>query len=997
MLNALIVSTNRRLADALSRAISLEEGDPSVVGSFQAAVDALQHQRYRLIFLEVGIEDIDIPTSVAVIRETCEPDTPKVVALLDDPLASKHDLARAGFDDVLRIPLELADIALLIRSAERSANLRDLTGTTDRTGDAPILRQLSLDLAWSTTLEQQAQHGLKAACKLLGTERGAIWVRDPDDRKLKCVTQSGLSDDYGALGGATLNFLSSDEWLEISRRPVFATESSRKSGATSELIRREKLRNSLTAALFTPECVIGSLVLFDLPTEAAEPDEEALQLIDTVTAITAMAIDQSRLGADLRNSEATYRQLVEEMPHGVFVHDAQGNFLMSNSAIESICGYSGGDLALMSLFDLLRDGPGGQDGKLLDEVLSELARQRPDDDGFGEMFGPVTLNFAGADGRPIEAELYFRSLRLDGRDGELWIQAMARDVTNEVRTLRQLEALRGVAESLGGIDDEHQALKEALSQISHSIDYVHASVWRLSPDGRELLCAAQHGVERSELLARPDNGPVGEALASRRTIHIRGLHDYADAGAVNRQVAGIAVVPIYVAGQAAGALELQNGAGIRINDGDLDLLKSAGVHIAGRFERLDLIQQIQKLDQQDATTGLDNRRTFYQRLNAACDRAGDRSVSLLHIDIDGFKGLNDTYGHVVGDELLHQIGETIRGHLAPPYNLARYGGDEFCVILPGIGRDEISAAAEEIRIGVATQLFKAEDQLEHLTVSIGVATMPDDVERPDKLIAAACDASLMAKQAGRNQVYQSNSAFGELSMQQEQLVKSLRQSPQHTLSLLVRAMDERLDERSGHAARVARLAMTLGDHLGMEGQDLDHLGVAGYIHDIGMFLIPDELLRKPVDLSNSERERLAIVPAVAHRLLSQVSLPGSVSLAVVHQYEHWDGTGYPGRLGGTSIPLAARIIAVADALDAMTSPRAHRDPLALPEVMANLRAESGTRFDPDVVAAAEMVYDEADPSIKDVKTAFLQNSLVDLGVTPSLERASAPSGNTTSR
>ena len=166
----------------------------------------------------------------------------------------------------------------------------------------------------------------------------------------------------------------------------------------------------------------------------------------------------------------------------------------------------------------------------------------------------------------------------------------------------------------------------------------------------------------------------------------------------------------------------------------------------------------------------------------------------------------------------------------------------------------------------------------------------------------------------------------------------------------------------------------------MAGEELDHLGVAAYMHDIGMFLISDELLRKPIDLSKSERERLAIVPAVAHRLLSNVSLPTAVSLAVVHQYEHWDGTGHPGRLAGTSIPLAGRVIAVADAVDAMTSSRAHRDPLPVPAILASLREESGSRFDPDVVAAAELIFDESAPDIRDVKTTFLQDSLELLGV-----------------
>ena len=980
MIDVLIISKNHDLRSSISKAIEVEGGKPHIAISIETAIEVIREVSPPLILLEDGIGDSGAKETVSRLRDSFSTREPRILALVDDPFASKRELLNAGYDDLIRIPFDLSDLALLLHSAHRFAQKSTDVLPNPEAVDATLLRQLSLDLAWSTTLEQQAAYGLNAACKLLGVERGAVWVRDSSDRMLRCATQVGLSDEYSALGASSLNFLGQEEWVELSRRPEFDPRADEWTGASADLAAQEGISSSLTAALFTPSNVIGALILYDLPGVDEDLGEECIQLVETITAITAMAIDQTGLRDDLSNSEATYRQLVEEMPHGVFVHDSQGNFLMSNSAIASICGYNEGDLALMSLFDLIEGGVDGRDGQLVTEVLTEITNQKTDMLDFTEMFGPYSLHLAAADGRSVEAEVYFRPLKLKGRTGEIWIQAMARDITNEARALRELVALRAVAENLTGIDDEFKALRKVLGEIKNSIPFLHASVWRLSPNHRELICSAQAGIEFPNLLADPESGLYGETLASNATHHLTDLEAEENANPVHKLVAEIATIPVQANGVAVGLLQVQTGADRQLSAGDIDFLESVSAQIAGRIERMELLNQIHQLKALDPTTGLDNRRTFHERLAQIVDRADGEPVSVLHIGVDGFKLLNDAYGHVVGDEILQQIGETIKGHLDPPYHLARYGGDEFCAILPGVSRSDISNLADRVRIGVATQLFQAEEQLEHITVSIGAATLPDDADDCATLVTAAADATYMAKQAGRNQVYQSNAALGELSMKQTHLIESLRRNPQKTLALLVRAMDQRLPERSGHAARVARLALTLGAEAGIEGDALNHLGISAYIHDIGMFLIPDELLRKPVDLTNEEREKLAIVPAVAHRLLSQVKLPASVNLAVLHQYERWDGSGYPGGLSGESIPLEARIIAVADALDAMTSPRAHRDQMSMADAIEALWASAEKRFDPDIVATAERLLSGESFELTEVKTTALDASLDAIGV-----------------
>lgn len=203
-------------------------------------------------------------------------------------------------------------------------------------------------------------------------------------------------------------------------------------------------------------------------------------------------------------------------------------------------------------------------------------------------------------------------------------------------------------------------------------------------------------------------------------------------------------------------------------------------------------------------------------------------------------------------------------------------------------------------------------------------------------------------------------------------------------------MDQRTPERAGHSQRVADYALALARALGMPEDEMSALRIAAVIHDIGMFSLPDSLLRKPAGLSDSERELLYSMPINAHRLLSPVELPASVLPAVVHQHEHWDGSGFPSGLQGAMIPPGARIIAVADAIDAMTSDRAHRQSLSMDEALAALAEQSGTRFDPDVVHAARSLLGELQDVSYGRAGSDLESTLTEaLAVIPPPERVTA--------
>ena len=969
MLNALIISKNKKSIRGIRQAIEAAGGQAHDVETVLDGVDSLHEQTIPLVFLEDDPDDGDIAQSVQQIRDASRRHYVQIVAIPDVILTSREDLVAAGFDHILAVPFDPLDVEMLVGSANRSSQAQESLPVEKPFLDATILRQLSLDLAWSTTISQQARHGLGAACKLFRTFRGAIWLRNPEDRTLECVAYAGLSEEYPQTGNAAMSFWSQADWITLSRRPEFAKGPSDLTGTTAELAADENLSSTLAAALFTPSEVIGVLVLFDLPVRDGALSEDQLQLIDTVTATTAMSLDQARLRNDLGNSEATYRQLVEEMPNGVFIHDAQGNFLMSNSALESICGYSGEELALMNLFDLLKGGPEGNDAAMLSNVLEEITAAESDDLEYAEMFGPLTLNLVAADGRQIEAEMYLRPLQLQHRDEELRIQAMARDITTEVRATRELEALRGIAKDLAGSEDQFATLRQVLSRVSGIIDYLHASVWQLDDEGAELLCTAQSGTEYETLTTDPAKGVIGKVLESSVPKHVADAQAHSGVSTVDETVREVVVVPLLADDSPLGVLQIQTGEGRQINYSDISFLESVSAQIAGRFGRKAPAQTVVGASPEDKVTGADSREIFMGTLLSATEKSDGEPVSLLLISVDGLRFFNRTYGHAVGDDLLRQVHDTLRRQLPPEHRLGRIGGDEFCALLPGVEREELVKVAEDLRIGVATQLFMVGDQLEHVTVSVGAATSPDDGEGADRLLVAASDATVMARHAGGNLVFQTNAALGRLAIQYEQLADSLRSLPQQTLAQLVDAMDKRLPERSGHASEVAQLAREIGEHLDMARSDLDQIEMAARIHDIGMLLIPDAQLREPLDLTSQANAERALAPAVAGRLLSNVTIDPAVRAAVVHQYENWDGSGFPGRLDGTSIPLAARILAVADRVAGLAGERDDRPAMTMSSVVERLRGEAGARFDPEVVEALAAIKVESFPEPVEAQSA----------------------------
>jgi diguanylate cyclase (GGDEF)-like protein/putative nucleotidyltransferase with HDIG domain len=346
----------------------------------------------------------------------------------------------------------------------------------------------------------------------------------------------------------------------------------------------------------------------------------------------------------------------------------------------------------------------------------------------------------------------------------------------------------------------------------------------------------------------------------------------------------------------------------------------------------------------DPLTGLGNHRHFHERLDHDLTEAEKKGVplSVCIFDVDNFKELNDALGHPKGDLVLSQVA----GRLRQDGEAFRIGGDEFALLLPG--RDEREALSVADGILRRVSLLEAAPGL-GVRLSAGVVTYPQLGLDRSEIVTVADQALYLAKEHGKSRVRAYHPDLGDLPQ-----FTGLGDAPDRDARLkaaasLAHAVDARDAYTGRHSYVVAELSARVADLLGLAAEEVELVRLAGSLHDLGKLAIPEEILRKPGPLSESELLVLRRHPQIGYRMLRSLGVE-PVSTWVLHHHERWDGRGYPHGLGGEEIPLGSRILFVADAYDAMTSDRIYQEHVAHEEAVAELERCAGTQFDPQVVA-----------------------------------------------
>lgn len=348
----------------------------------------------------------------------------------------------------------------------------------------------------------------------------------------------------------------------------------------------------------------------------------------------------------------------------------------------------------------------------------------------------------------------------------------------------------------------------------------------------------------------------------------------------------------------------------------------------------------------DNLTGLGNHRAYQTALREliADSNRTESPFSLCLIDVDNFKHVNDVYGHPAGDDVLKGLADMLA--TVPHAKAFRFGGDEFAVL---VSLDEMSAyrELERIQLGLASKEVSSAGAV---TVSVGIATYPAHADSLAELQRTADGALYWSKAHGKNRSCLYSPSFVRIYSPEELERETERNARLRAAKNLVRFVDARDASTARHSEIVSELAEAIGTELELDPETIDSLRLAGLLHDIGKIGLPDSILSAPRQLTEAEYSVVKRHSEYGHSLLEGLGVE-PVDEWIFHHHEHWDGSGYPHGLSGEDIPFGSRILLVADAFEAMTADRPYRSAQTAEVALAELYANAGTQFDPNVVEA----------------------------------------------
>lgn len=336
-------------------------------------------------------------------------------------------------------------------------------------------------------------------------------------------------------------------------------------------------------------------------------------------------------------------------------------------------------------------------------------------------------------------------------------------------------------------------------------------------------------------------------------------------------------------------------------------------------ERREKQNKIEFLNLHDQLTGLYNRRYLEEELKRL-DIANNLPLTLIMLDVNGLKLINDAFGHSVGDKVLQSAARIMKSECGTEDVIARFGGDEFVIILPGTSTNDVKQMLKRIENRLANEGLGS--------INISISYGWGIKSKADETIA---DIFKVA----------------EDHMYRRKLSES-RSMHYKTIEIILKTLHEKSEREKVHSECVSKYCVAIGIELHLNDEDISELRTAGLMHDIGKIAIDLSILDKPGKLNDLEWVEIERHPELGYQILRSLNEFAKLAEYVLAHHERWDGTGYPRKLKGEEIPLEARIIAVADAYHAMTSDRPYRKALSMEVAVEEIKKKAGIQFDPNI-------------------------------------------------
>lgn len=563
--------------------------------------------------------------------------------------------------------------------------------------------------------------------------------------------------------------------------------------------------------------------------------------------------------------------------------------------------------------------------------------------------------------------------------------------SKEQKKSRHLSLINNVSSHAIQTLNPDEMLEKIATEIENDLIFDHIGIATLDYSAKELVVQAEAGKRRGAIGRRIllGEGLVGQAARSGRMSVVSEVSAAAPRTVLPGSVCSIAL-PVSYAEQLLGVLYAESSESCEFPEDEILLLRTLADLCAGALHNAQTFQRAQEQAITDGLTGVKTHRYLMEALSSEWKRStrANRPFALVLMDLDRFKFVNDFYGHLEGDVVLQRVGHILEQNCRRSDVVARYGGDEFVILMPETTAEQARQLAGKLRGWVAADPLLRD---KNITASFGIAGFPVHGSTPQELIQVADSSMYLSKHQGGNSVSSAEQgdpkdrkkwkkdvleaylgvtlkrlfstgpeAFEEIYRRLEQFTRSLGEGSGsssenlppavvETVTSLAFAIDAKDHYTQGHSKKVAAYAVMIAQALGMTQKEVEEIRLAALLHDIGKVGIPEPILNKSGPLDASEWDTMKTHTELGAKILEPLQAMKRIGELVRHHHEFFDGTGYPDRLEGEQIPQGARVIAIADAYDTITSERTYKKARTPEDAFTELERCSANQFDPKIV------------------------------------------------